>query len=120
MTDAPTQLSPDLVTQAGLACDLDALVPADHDRQATTFERLRQSVQEVAELPDGWAVRLPATDDMLHLIADFVSYERRCCPFFEFNLNVTPNAGPIWLRLTGRPGVKAFLSGAFAPGDSHD
>ena len=120
MMDTLAELSPALAAPAGLACDLDALDPADHDRQAAAFGRLRQSVLEVKELPDGWAVRLPATDDTLHLIADFISYERRCCPFFEFNLNVTPDAGPFWLRLTGRPGVKAFLSGAFTPGESHD
>src|SRR5579859_3857842 len=110
MTSTPL-LSPDTVTAVGLACDLDSLSPA---------ERLRRAVLEVVDLPDGCALRLPADDDALRLAADFIGFERRCCPFFEFNLNVTPDAGPIWLRLTGRPEVKAILSGAFAPGDSHD
>jgi hypothetical protein len=39
---------------------------------------------------------------------------------FHFTLNVTPDAGPMWLRLTGRPGVKDLLAGAFAPGEPHD
>lgn len=39
--------------------------------------------------------------------------------FFHFNLEVPPDGGTIWLRITGRAGVKAFLEGAFAPGDSH-
>jgi hypothetical protein len=115
MTDTSTLLSAE-TTVAGLACELDALGPAERDQQAATFERLRQSVLEAAELPDGWAVRLPTTNDTLHLVADFIANERLCCPFFNFNLEVTPDAGPLWLRITGRPGVKAFLAGAFAPG----
>ncbi len=120
MTGSTDWPSPDADRAAGLACDLDALEAAERDRQAATFERLRRLVQAVEELPDGWAMQLPTADETLRLVADFIAYERRCCPFFEFDLKVTPDAGPIWLRLTGRPGVKAFLSGAFAPGDSHD
>jgi len=119
MTSTPL-LSPDAAPAAEVACDLNALSPAEREQQAATLERLRRAVLEVVDLPDGCALRLPADDDALRLAADFISFERRCCPFFEFNLNVTPDAGPIWLRLTGRPEVKAFLSGAFAPGDSHD
>lgn len=39
--------------------------------------------------------------------------------FFHFNLEVPPDGGTIWQRITGRADVKAFLEGAFAPGDSH-
>jgi hypothetical protein len=119
MTSTPL-LSPDAAPAGGLACDLNALSPAERQQQADTLERLRRTVLEVVDLPDGCALRLPADDAALRLAADFISFERRCCPFFEFNLNVTPDAGPIWLRLTGRPEVKAILSGAFAPGDPHD
>jgi hypothetical protein len=103
-----------------LACDLDALAPAEREQQAATFEQLRQQVLAVEELADGWAVQLPTAASTLLLAARFIENERRCCPFFDFTLHVTPDAGPIWLRITGRPGVKDFLAGAFAPGDSHD
>jgi len=103
-----------------LACDLDALAPAEREQQAATFEQLRQQVLAVEELADGWAVQLPTAASTLLLVARFIENERRCCPFLDFTLHVTPDAGPIWLRLTGRPGVKDFLAGAFAPGDSHD
>jgi len=103
-----------------LACDLDALSPTQHEQQAATFEQLRRLVVAVDELPDGWALQLPTSDDTLQLVMAFIANERRCCPFFEFNLHVSADAGPTWLRLSGRAGVKEFLAGAFAPGDSHD
>ena len=113
MTDSATLVLADSAVP-GLACDLDALAPAERAGQAATFELLRQQVQAVQELPDGWAVQLPAADDTLHLVARFIANERLCCPFFDFTLQVTPNAGPVWLRLTGQPSVKAMLAGAFA------
>ncbi len=119
MTNSPTPLSVETAV-AGLACDLDALAPAEREQQAATFEQLRQRVLAVQELPDGWALKLPTANDTLHLVASFIAAERLCCPFFEFNLLVTPDAGPVWLHITGQTGVKAFLAGAFAPGDSHD
>jgi len=42
-------------------------------------------------------------------IAKFIENERLCCPFFNFGLEVQPNSGPLWLRLTGNDGVKEML-----------
>lgn len=102
-----------------LACDLGAFDAAERELHAVSGERLRQAVQAIEELPDGYALRLPATDDAIRLSADFVAYERRCCPFFNFNLEVSPDGGPLWLRITGRAGVKAFLEGEFASEAAH-
>jgi len=113
MTNASTVL-PLETESAGLACDLDALSPAQREQQAATFEAVRQLVVSVEELPNGWALKLPTTNDTLQLVAAFIANERLCCPFFDFTLQVTPDAGPTWLRLTGQPGVKEFLAGAFA------
>ena len=119
MTPLPL-ISPVEPTTTGLACNLQALSPAQREQQAAAFEQLRGLVLAVDELPDGWALRLPTRDDTLPLVAAFIANERHCCPFIDFTFNVTPDAGPLWLRLTGRSGVKDFLAGAFAPGDSHD
>lgn len=35
--------------------------------------------------------------------------ERLCCPFLRFLVEVEPNSGPLWMRLTGREGAKEFL-----------
>src|SRR5450631_2697378 len=111
MTNSPVSLPLDTAS-AGLACDLEALSPTEREQQAATFEQLRHLVLAVEELPAGWALRLPTSDDTLQLVLAFIANERRCCPFFDFTLNVTADAGPTWLRLTGRAGVKEFLTGA--------
>jgi hypothetical protein len=35
--------------------------------------------------------------------------ERLCCPFFEISLRFERDGGPLWLRLTGREGIKDFI-----------
>ncbi len=66
-----------------------------------------EGLLERQELPDGYAFRY--APDNYRAVADFIETERLCCPFFNFTLEVTPENGPIWLRITGRPGVKELL-----------
>jgi hypothetical protein len=68
---------------------------------------MTQAVQEIRELPDGLSFRFRA--DEYDAVTEFVGRERLCCPFLTFTLDVAPNRGPVWLRLTGPEGVKAFL-----------
>lgn len=42
-------------------------------------------------------------------IAKYIENDRLCCPFFNFGVEVEPNNGPLWLRLTGGEGVKEIL-----------
>ena len=91
-----------------IACDLtaiDAEVRSMHVEAAKQL--LHEGAQEVQELPDGFAFRYPA--EQYGQVTQFIANERLCCPFFTFVLEVTPANGPIWLRITGREGVKDFL-----------
>ena len=72
-------------------------------------ERVFAGVQEVRELPTGYALRLPNETEMVQTVVAFISYERLCCPFFRFELEIEPEQGPIWLRLSGTTDVKPFL-----------
>jgi hypothetical protein len=47
------------------------------------------------------------------MAARWASYERRCCPFFVFELELGPDEGPLWLRVTGGPGIKEFIWSEF-------
>jgi hypothetical protein len=59
------------------------------------------------DLLDGYAFRFEA--DKLLELAQFIDNERKCCPFTTFELSVAPEAGPIWLRMTGPDGTRAVL-----------
>jgi hypothetical protein len=97
-----------------LACDLGAIAASDRPR----YNELRAMVGAAAagkrELPDGVAIQISTDRMTLAQLAEWISFERKCCPFFEFKIDVAPESGPVWLSLTGRAGVKEFLSQAFA------
>ena len=95
------------------ACSLTALNAEQRKRHAELAKTLHESVKEVQELPDGYAFRLPDDAKTIVATAEFISYERLCCPFFKFNLEVESDGKPVWLKLTGREGVKQFLKTEF-------
>lgn len=90
-------------------CDLTAISASDRKQHLLTVTQVFQAVQEVRKLPNGYALRLPNEGDMFMAMARFVENERRCCPFFGFGLEIEPNSGPLWLRLTGSEEAKGFL-----------
>jgi hypothetical protein len=93
--------------ESPLACDLTAIDAAEREHHVALTRGMLASVQELRGLPDGYGLRLPP--DMLLTAAEYISRERHCCPFFNFNLELEPDGGALWLRMTGREGVKEFL-----------
>jgi len=92
-----------------LACDLTAIPSDVREEHVVSAPQLFAAAQKVQELTDGYAIRFVNDPGRFMLIAKFIENERLCCPFFHFGLEVEPNSGPIWLRLTGAEGVKEIL-----------
>ena len=91
------------------ACDMTAIAPEQRGAHIVAIERLFRSVQDMRELPDGYAFELPNESDVLLTAAQFITLERLCCPFFGFGIEVEREGGSLWLSLTGREGVKPFI-----------
>ena len=97
-----------------LACDISVITTQQRDYWVDeVVPKLYPAVEEIQELPNGWAWRLPSTSEILLLLAEDLSMERLCCPFVRYTLELEPNQGPFWLRMTGGDGVKEFLRIAF-------
>jgi hypothetical protein len=92
-----------------LACDLTAIPPSVREEHIITVPRLFQTAQEVQELSNGYAFRFLNESGKFMAIAKYIENERLCCPFFNFELDVKPNGGALWLRLTGGEDVKELL-----------
>jgi hypothetical protein len=70
---------------------------------------LRAKVKNARELSDGYEFQLPPDAATFHLAAEWVAGEHLCCPFFDIELKQERENGALWLRLSGRPGVKQFI-----------
>jgi len=91
------------------ACRMDAIEADRRPQHIATARHLFSSVSEIKELSNGYAFHLPDESEMLLKVAEFISLERLCCPFFDFTLEVEREGGDVWLHLTGREGVKPFI-----------
>jgi hypothetical protein len=59
--------------------------------------KLSHSRAETKELTDGYAFRLHNGTVSIADLATWISYERKCCPFFTFEIELERNGGPLWL-----------------------
>lgn len=90
------------------ACDMSAIPLAERDAHFELARRLStETATEMRDEDDALTFVFPASafDD----VTRFVSAERLCCPFLEFSVEISPQHGPVSLRLSGPPGAAAFL-----------
>ena len=89
------------------ACNMSGLTGVERARHRELSRSLFASVRERRELPDGYGFRMPPAE--LMTLAEWVAFERRCCPFLTFEIEQSRDQGPLWLRITGSDGVKPFV-----------
>jgi hypothetical protein len=103
------KMSKSVTSESQIACNLNALDKEQRRRHQSLTEQLHAATQETRELPDGYSFRLPSDEATIQRTAEWITLERRCCPFIAFGIDVDREGGPLWLSLTGREGVKPFL-----------
>jgi hypothetical protein len=94
---------------APIVCNLNAFTPEQKRRHGALSKKLHGSVTSTRELDAGFALKLSNTKITVPEAGEWMLLEFKCCPFLEIALE--PDAGALWLRLTGRAGVKEFLRG---------
>ena len=92
---------------AGFSCDMRAMTKEQRAEHAQLAHAVFAAVNERRELPNGYAFRF-AAERWLDA-ARWADLERRCCPFFAFELAAAADGGAMWLRVTGKQGAKEFM-----------
>lgn len=90
-------------------CNMNSLSEIQKEHYREIIAKLDDSRQAVKELSDGYAFRFKAESQMILDVAEFIVYERLCCPFFDFELAVEQDTNRLWLRLRGQEGIKEFI-----------
>ncbi|HLM03050.1 MAG TPA: hypothetical protein VK400_18510 [Pyrinomonadaceae bacterium] len=99
--------------ESTFVCNMNALNAVERERYKQLIERLNENRQSIKELNDGYAFRYKADTRLIQEVAEFIAYERLCCPFFDFELAVEQDTNRLWLRLRGQDGVKEFIRDEF-------
>jgi hypothetical protein len=102
-----------MVETSTFYCNLSALSTKERARHMLLTLEIERARVETIELANGFAFRLQDGTASLADLAEWVSAERKCCPFFDFEIELQGNNGPLWLKLRGKDGVKAFMQSEF-------
>ena len=95
---APTQSAP-----PPFACRANALDKTQRQRQQALLETVRRTILAKHELPDGLVLAFRGDSAAFVQLAEWISLERRCCPFLAFALEWKQDDS-VSVRLTGSPG----------------
>jgi hypothetical protein len=100
-------------TTSVLTCNINGIPLQERARYGQLVEVLRHAIQKRRELPDGYAFQMNTKQIGTDQLAEWIELERKCCPFFEFEIHWTPQNGDVWLHLSGPEGVKEFILDEF-------
>jgi hypothetical protein len=96
------------VKELPIACEL---TPAELEarRQGLLAGLLAQAAESIP-LRNGFRWRFAPSSEVLMTAVKTIDAERQCCRFLRFELIVEPDAGHVWLEVTGPEGTKEFIA----------
>jgi hypothetical protein len=101
-----------MTEDSGFCCDTTAMTRQERGRYEILRSKLEAAVISVAELGDGYGLRLRDGAIGLEELVEWIAFEQKCCPFFT--LAASEQAGSLILLITGRAGVKDFIRAEFS------
>jgi hypothetical protein len=105
-----------IVTQSKFYCNIKALSPAERARHKELTDKLIALRRQTVEWERGYEFQYSPKDVSVSELAEWVVAEAKCCPFFDFHIDVEEEGRLLCLRLTGAEGVKAFIRAEFPVG----
>jgi hypothetical protein len=96
-------------TDLPIACNMKALTAEQRNQLGRLGERVISAITSSRELNDGYAFRVDPAKASLMDVAQWLDVWRRCCPFYEFQIDYHGADGDVWLSVKGRPGVKEYI-----------
>lgn len=91
-----------------IACNLAAIPEAERQRYFALRAEVLAAADPIEETADGYGLHLATARVSLPALAEWIAFERLCCPFLRFRLTLEGDA-PVRLELGGEPGVKELL-----------
>jgi hypothetical protein len=102
-----------MTTQRKFYCNAKSLDQAERAQHKQLTDKLVTARIEIVEIDKGYEFQfLPSTVSLTEL-ADWVAAESKCCPFFDFHIDLDREGTLLCLRLTGEEGIKAFIRSEF-------
>ena len=94
-------------------CNVKALTAAERARHKELTEKLMTATHETVETAKGYEFQYSPEKISVGELAEWIMAESKCCPFFDFHIDLEEQGKLICLRLTGSEGIKAFIRSEF-------
>jgi hypothetical protein len=95
--------------QSVFACNLKAFQPGERKIHDRLTAQLRSAAVARRELPNGYSFQMDPGKVSIAQVAEWTVLERKCCPFFDYQLDLHSEENTLWFTLKGREGVKKFI-----------
>jgi hypothetical protein len=94
-------------------CNIKALSGKERARHKELTEKLLAARNETIETETGYEFQYRPDKVTIAEVAEWVVAESKCCPFFDFHIDLENQGRLVCLRLTGREGIKDFIRSEF-------
>ena len=97
-----------MTAQSKFYCNIKALNPTERTHHKELTDKLIGVRKDILETEKGYEFQFTPSVSLTEL-ADWVAAEGKCCPFFDFHIDLEHGGKLLCLRLTGEEGIKPFI-----------
>jgi hypothetical protein len=94
-------------------CNIKALNLAERARHQQLSDKLVAARTATVETENGYEFQYSPSNVSLAELAEWAEAESKCCPFFDFHIDLEREGTLLCLRLTGDEGIKLFIRAEF-------
>jgi hypothetical protein len=108
-----------IVVEGNFYCNIKALTAEERARHTALTNKLMAARNETIETENGYEFQYSPDKVSVAEVAQWVVAENKCCPFFDFHIDLENQGRLVCLRLTGGAGIKVFIREEFHLGEGH-
>jgi hypothetical protein len=112
-SDAKTVAARQTSNHSKFYCNAKALNPAERAQHQQLTEKLIAARKEIVAMPRGYEFQFSPSDVSVAEVSGWVITEAKCCPFFDFHIDLEREGHLVCLGLSGEEGIKAFIRTEF-------
>lgn len=102
-----------MTTESRFYCNIKALSPSERLEHKQLTDKLALARKKIVETDKGYEFQFDPSDISLAELSTWVVAESKCCPFFDFHIDLERAGSLLCLRLTGEDGIKSFIRSEF-------
>jgi hypothetical protein len=103
----------DKMPQGKFFCKVSALTQSERIHHVKLTEKLLAMRSDAVPTDYGYELQFDPNKVSITELTDWVVNESRCCPFFDFHIDLEHSGRLLCLRLTGPDGIKPFIEAEF-------